>query len=377
MDKLLQNDDFFNSIIKDVKGNIEAYKQIYIKSMLIISLLYVDFDSKTEHSVATYTTLKIAKSLMNGSPLRLYLYPPKEKQTSSDDTTEGQILFDYFYNEKNIEIEKRENIENEYGVYVTCFTFNIDHFNHFRLYGKTNNIEHTGASIIVKSDFFQTMPPKLTINVTPDKHNSLENDKLSLFRCVYLDSRTGFVASIGQREEYDFHKDKNDVRDIFGTSDPEGKTGAEKRFEAYKNRIDAILKEIRNQFKELKDLSKNLDPETVNNLLLFLRYLTKDVLFKEEQECRIIKVSPHSNAKNDDYNKKYINYFAVNDNIKGIVFSKDAKTILAMPNLKIKDTDFDENAKTLKEEYDYIIKSPHYKKEHRNRLIDTWDQIGK
>jgi len=300
-----------------------------------------------------------------------YLYPQQEEQTSSDDTKEGQTLLDYFYK------EERESVEEKYGAFVTCFTFNVEHFNHFRLYGKTNNIEHTGASIILKSDFFQTVPPKLEINITPQKNNSPENKKLSLFRCVYVDPRTGFVASIGQREEYDFHYDNNYMDDIFGYADPEGRTGEEKRSEAYKNKMEAILKEIRNQFKELKDLSKNLDPEAVNNLLLFLRYLTKDVQFKEEQECRIIKIS-HRDAKIDDRNRKHLNYFAISDYIKDIVLGKNAKIIdVLLKRILGNLSEIQSGVQSAKEEYDYIVKSPHYKKEYRNRFKDDLDKLCK
>lgn len=307
--KMLSDNKFFQITTKDVTENIEAYKKIYIKSMLIISLLHIDSDE--EKNVAHYATEKTAEFLLiDDSPLRLSLI------TKSNDPNEGQSLLYYFYKEKGLLTEEKE----EFGAFATSFTFNPDHLNQFRLYGKNSDgVETGGISLVVKQHFFNNYKPdnsaiqqsveeKLSkkIGINYDKSNkrfqdAINNDysKLPLFRCIYLDPDTGFVSSIGQREEYTFYQNEEE----------------ENKLDGYQQKINSILKEVKNQLKELKKDVENLDPKIVSRLLLLLRYLTKNVAFREEQECRIITVKPREKAKICPYsNKMYFDYLKMNEN---------------------------------------------------------------
>ena len=67
--------------------------------------------------------------------------------------------------------------------------------------------------------------------------------------------------------------------------------------------IDELLVEIRSELQDLKELigraiKHDRDRNIIGRLLINLRYLTKHVAFKEEQECRIIRIVPLGEANN-------------------------------------------------------------------------------
>ena len=86
-----------------------------------------------------------------------------------NDPTEGQVLFEFLNNyseqlkQQNIIIEKPA----EQAIFTACFTFNHDSLNQFRLYGKKQNQEATGVSLVFKPSFFSSSHSGImdTINV--------------------------------------------------------------------------------------------------------------------------------------------------------------------------------------------------------------------
>jgi hypothetical protein len=77
-------------------------------------------------------------------------------------------------------------------------------------------------------------------------------------------------------------------------------------------------------------------------LLINLRYLTKDVAFKEEQECRIVKILPLSSDDvklNEDYKQMYIEYIDIfhdNHYISNVIFGPKATGSNLFGNILIK-----------------------------------------
>ena len=67
-----------------------------------------------------------------------------------NDPTEGLVLNDY-WDQQGIP----ETIHtNDTATFISCFTFNHDNLNQFRLYGKENGREATGVSLVFKKKFF-------------------------------------------------------------------------------------------------------------------------------------------------------------------------------------------------------------------------------
>ena len=85
--------------------------------------------------------------------------------------------------------------------------------------------------------------------------------------------------------------------------------------------------------KKLEDLKRLIENEELNTtiigqLLINLRYLTKHIAFKEELECRIVKIHCLNDSKiktSNDFKQMYVEYLPVPIHIKKIYFGTNAK----------------------------------------------------
>jgi len=312
------NDDaqFFKEATKGIEGKVELdkYKKAYILSIFIISQLHVN--NKNEEFVAHYREKTISQKLLfEDSKFRL------NAVSYSNDPTEGKILFDYLFKE-----EKRpanESLNREYGAFAGCFIFNYDSLNQFRLYGKEDGKEGTGLSLVFRNSFFSkeakmAMKQSNTEDGNTDKE---EEEKHALFRCIYIDPETQRVETVGHKEEYLFYRGKN-----------KGKKNEDidKKITDYREYIKGIIENVRKEMENLKELVQDLDPVIVGQLLINLRYLTKHIAFKEEQECRIVKIYRLNDEKieiktSDDFKQMYVEYKPkVSSYIEKIVFGPKA-----------------------------------------------------
>ncbi|MBQ9683036.1 MAG: sel1 repeat family protein, partial [Neisseriaceae bacterium] len=255
-----------------------------------------------------------------------------------NDPTEGQVLFEFLNNysdrlkQQNITIEKSE----EWAVFTACFTFNHDSLNQFRLYGKKQNQEATGVSLVFQPSFFRKSHSGImneistskkemieeimkrsteqsqnngfgtpNIQTTPNNDDMEEHNKqdektllLPLYRCIYLDPESfmenengGKVPylKIAARDELTFYREKDKkVND----------------FKKYKIEIENIERKVSELFEKMiknmeilfSNLNKNENNEEIFNILglilLPLSHLIKHSAFHEEQECRIIYCCP-------------------------------------------------------------------------------------
>ena len=313
----LDNDDgqFFKEVTKDINDKLDKYKKAYILSIFIISQLHVN--NKNEEFVAHYREKTISQEMLfNDTKFRLNAI------SYSNDPTEGKILFDYLFNE-----EKRtanESLYREYGAFAGCFIFNYDSLNQFRLYGKEEGREGTGLSLVFRNSFFskeaKTAMKQLKIE---DGNIDREEEKHALFRCIYIDPETQRVETVGQKEEYLFYRGKNK-----GKEDKD----IEEKIESYRKNIASIIENVRREMKNLKKLVQDneLEPPILGQLLINLRYLTKHIAFKEEQECRIVKIYRLNDEKikintSDDFKQIYVEYEPkVSNHIEKIVFGPKA-----------------------------------------------------
>lgn len=328
--QIIDNDHstLFSKAISD--GGIEdiysdeykAYKEIYIKVIEIIALLHVNNDN--EKSVAHYTRINTAEQLIfNDSPFRLNTI------LTANDPKEGLDLFEFF----NLN-ETDSDVSSDFQAFIGSFTFNHDSLNQFRLYGKENDKEATGISLVLNDKFFNgsivsCVNPSCILD---DKRSDDEmNNKKSLFRCIYVDPVSKQLISIGQREMWTFYRE----HDVYG----------EILFDTYKKYTDNIFSNLRRALNELKGLILKLENKKVNvlsELLLMLRYLTKNMAFKEEQECRVMTIenitkNPNILPKkeNGDFSQMYIEYRTVKDCIEKVYFAPKVRD-KEMFNIQIK-----------------------------------------
>jgi len=292
---------FFKEITRNcTQEQKNIYKNVYIYSIFIISRLHVN--NENEKLVAHYQEKDISQILLfdNDSKFRL------NAVDYSNDPTEGKTLLDYLFGRGNYKTDEELNTDDE--AFTGCFVFDYDNLNMFRLYGKERGKEGTGLSLVFNDTFFNK---NADMGIETPK-----NDKSSLYRCIYIDPDPKSkvpVITVGQKEEYLFYReDKAD------------------KFDDYNKHMIGIVKDVREKMNELKKMinENKLDSKIVGKLLIHLRYLVKHIAFKEEQECRIVKIFNLSNNKkqiNDDNKQMFFEYLPkVSDHITKINFGPKA-----------------------------------------------------
>lgn len=102
-----------------------------------------------ESKVAHYSRVSTAFSLLDSKePSKFRLNTIR----GVNDPTEGLVLGTY-WNKQGIS----ENIHaNDTATFISCFTFNHDSLNQFRLYGKEDKQEATGVSLVFRKKFFSS-----------------------------------------------------------------------------------------------------------------------------------------------------------------------------------------------------------------------------
>ncbi|MDR2597651.1 MAG: tetratricopeptide repeat protein [Treponema sp.] len=323
---------FFKETIGDQsEEQKKEYKDIYIHSISIISRLHVN--NPNEKFVAHYREKEISQQLLIGkTEFRLNAI------NYSNDPSEGKTLLDFLFGEEKRPSDERISNE-EYEAFAGCFVFDYNNLNMFRLYGKNEEKkEGTGLSLVFQDSFFSkeakmVLGSPKTGSFENNNDNSVEKDKLALYRCIYIDpdsETVHHIVTVGRKEEYLFYREKK-----------------ESELNGYNKEIDDIIAHIREEMDYIKDKSENLNPAIVGQLLLNLRYLVKHVAFKEEQECRIVKIHHINDGEvqiDDNYKKMYIKYLPntnISTHINKICFGPKAtdfelfKRILKNKNLNI------------------------------------------
>lgn len=294
------------------KEKLERYKEVYMLSIFIISLLHVHHikhvDIEAEKLVAHYAKKLVAqKMLFDDSRFRL------SSINYANDPTEGKILLNYLLGKDN----QTETLDTGYRAFVGCFTFNHDSLNQFRLYGKEADKECTGVAIVFRDSFFSNKA-EMAMKSEKEKENvSLEEKKHALFRCIYIDPVTRRVETVGHKEDYLLYREDNDNQE---------------KINKYKDYINNIVDNVKCKMEELQKIVKSLDSQIIEQLLINLRYLTKHIAFKEEQECRILKIydiikDKDKIKRSEDYKQMYINNLNISNHVEKIYFGPKASGI--------------------------------------------------
>ena len=299
-------------------------------------LKYLQIIPAFESKVAHYTRPQIAFNLFgdeknNKNPSNFRLSTIR----GVNDPTEGLVLRDY-WGQQGIS----ETIHtNDTATFVSCFTFNHDSLNQFRLYGKEDGREATGVSLVFKKEFFSEESGALNhiVSASPDPssksgenesdepgkpendNNKLLIDKSTLYRCIYLDPETEYWT-LAQRDKSTFYREHNEDADakekwekyykliskkeecvekyLFGEKDNKNKS------------ISSILKSIFTEdhsYNKCNKYEKQKILEGVRFILLPLQYLVKHIAFQEEQECRIMYITHlHDEKIRHDWEKQWM-----------------------------------------------------------------------
>lgn len=307
---LLENNDFIGKKILDLLKIV-----IYILNDLKIEFNGLTSQQKApERKLAHYTSTYVASVLLyedysknSDNSLRLNTI------SNVNDPSEGELLSIVLNKEESI-IYSAPGFDEQLHAFISCFTFNHDSLNQFRLYGKQDNKEASGVSLVFNKNFFQSKTESeglsflskkgLNKKFIEDANNKAEVDeslnqngcieKQSVMRCIYLDPNSGYIQ-LAQRNRLTFYRE-------FGCEE-----NSKQEWEKYKKamddkteQVDASLKKIRNIYQSIKSnypdyFKENL--EFINKILLPLKYLIKHSAFQEEQECRMIYVTSLNDPK--------------------------------------------------------------------------------
>ncbi|CAI3922336.1 hypothetical protein, partial [Commensalibacter papalotli (ex Botero et al. 2024)] len=316
--KLLSNiNDSADRIRKALHMNSDLFcKALHMDSNLLDDNVIAHADlTKLEVFFAHYTKVEVAQKIIQNGSFHLGI------SNYMNDPTEGKILL----TEWEIPVSYNDHLL----AFLTSFTFNENSLNQFRLYGKENNKEGSGVSLVVTNSFFdnQFNPEKIahvntswlyqnTYQIIPNLIDDKEkkndqckidsklkklSDPLPLFRCIYMDPMTNYL-SVAHQSKSSFRSNMslyldNKVEDI--------EVIFEKLWAFYIATMDQITKDVKTKMQEIKnniDEIRNLIEqeitahqnkiyEAIATTLLPIIYLTKHAAFEEEAECRILYIT--------------------------------------------------------------------------------------
>lgn len=128
------------------------------------------FESKVAHYSRPSTAFSLfgdEKNNKNPSNFRLSTI------RGVNDPTEGLVLNDY-WDQQGIS----ETIHtNDTATFISCFTFNHNSLNQFRLYGKENGREATGVSLVFNKEFFSDQSDDLKFIADPSTGPSSKSEQ--------------------------------------------------------------------------------------------------------------------------------------------------------------------------------------------------------
>ncbi len=305
----------------------------------IVSILTLDFgkyadeekpfERKLAHYTSTYTcNLLLGNDKKNNSPSLFRL----NTINNVNDPSEGQLLVRKLKDIKDNDFVALDFNE-RFHAFISCFTFNHDSLNQFRLYGKQDNKEASGMSLVFKKEFFQSKEfiggisylsigntskvIKTLPNLNSEKSCDMQNQafekestheeivKHSVMRCVYLDPKSDYFH-LAQRNRLTFFREFGDNIVLKkGVQQPQ----AEYEWDIYQEYIKIITNDFKVAYEDLKSTYKEVETEMgnirfdpsslehkelgnlVDEILLPLKYLIKHSAFREEQECRMIYIT--------------------------------------------------------------------------------------
>ncbi len=291
INKLLDISDLWKDEIYKNNDNI---KSLVIYEHILLYFLSLKETDKVVN-VAYYTsTVVLGKLIKDKSSMRM------STLSKVNDPEEGKVLIKMLseHTEKHI---KEESIRKEDCAVQTSFTRCTDSLTMFRLYGKNEDKEGTGVSLVFNKDFFDTTFEYNKLPTSPNTDFEREKYKQPLYYVLYYDEEEKELIFNPYKSNYKniIINLKNEYND-FEYSENFSFTNNDD-YEKVKINIGYILKKI-------FDIINKLDDKDVQNgykALQNIKYLIKNSAFVEEQELRILKIL--------DYNKLEVDY-----NIKSV-----------------------------------------------------------
>lgn len=318
----------------------EGLLLLFIHIAEIIEILKVDFSHRVtdnkpvERKLAHYTGTQTTNLLLASSEDQKLPSPFRLNTINNvNDPSEGKLLLNHLNGIKETSLYALD-FDEKLQAFISCFTFNHDSLNQFRLYGKQDNKEASGISLVFNKGFFQKYNSTVGLSYVAFEDNSKEisitsvqknvdNEfgesnieainkikKQPVMRCVYLDPTSDYIH-LAQRNRLTFFREFNDEIVQLGS---EKISKAEHEWKKYQGFIDKKTEDFRRAFIDLKSAYKAIAEELtkieeknpglsgkikilLNEILLPLKYLIKHSAFQEEQECRMVYMTSLDDEK--------------------------------------------------------------------------------
>ncbi|WP_434278538.1 tetratricopeptide repeat protein [Acinetobacter sp. CE-15] len=307
--KLIYKKYLIRKILNIEKESSRKLFEIFKKVDSLLNSLIIK--NKNEDLIAHYTSPSVAKLLIANNICGHYNSSKMRLNTIDlmNDPTEGEILNNFLSISSDL-------ITTNDQAFMGCFTLHHDSLNQFRLYGKEDQKEGSGLSLILTEQFFEQENSFSNIRLqntnsssseiiefgevdknnknietssVVESSNSKVIEKLPLYRCIYIDPDSKLIE-ISHREEWTFCR--------------EAKSSKSDKWENYLKDIKKLRDKVRGEFQKLEELIQPLyqkisedikkysnEAELLAEILLPLRFLIKHMAFKEEQECRVVYVT--------------------------------------------------------------------------------------
>ena len=325
----------FNLLLEPDSESIgEKILLLLVNTLEIIEILKLDFSQNSnegkspERKLAHYTGTYITDLLLEANDKIVPSSFRLNTINNVNDPSEGHLLINYLNNLKEGYF-RAPDFDGKLHAFISCFTFNHDSLNQFRLYGKEADKEASGVSLVFGSKFFQSneylrglsfLSLKSSLQSLDeeifvgkgDKQSNLDQSsdgkirvsKQPVMRCIYLDPTSNYIQ-LAQRNRITFFREfGKEIVEIEGVEISK----AEHEWKKYRDYINQKTKVFEDAFITLKNTYSLINEERLNiqkdnsnlsndinallnEVLLPFKYLIKHSAFQEEQECRMIYIT--------------------------------------------------------------------------------------
>lgn len=257
---LWKNEPIINLMFKfEEYKHFDSETKKYIKYLFIFEYLLLktlSFNIEQNINISHYTSLSTLFILLNNNDnkiddvgnIRMY------NITTANDPKEGRVI-ESILNKNNIDI--KINSDDNSITLQSSYSRNIDSLTMFRFYGKRENIEATGASLILNNEYFNLLYEapfyyqSETKNCT--ENINLINKKRNLYWVLYYNEKDNLLVFNPNESKYsaDIIIDLNNLEKINNKNIEDLKSE-----EKIKYIIEYIFKNIFNYTEKIKNIIK-------------------------------------------------------------------------------------------------------------------------
>lgn len=287
--------NYFNNKKKEICGSLfsdgdeRLNKELENAVSSVLAVLHIPPIELGSTPLAHYTSSIVCNKLFgvvnedDSSPMRI------GSSSYMNDPSEGEGLLELL-KLQDLELENKADCS-PYNAFFACFSSRVNDLNQFRLYGKEDGVEASGACLVFNKYGNWLKEPDILApfrsfiknqgdNLAEFKETNISNveyEKLPLYQVAYIAYKDEYIT----KEKCEIWLDNLK----FGIClKPIGENNDWHNFRL--NQLKEALQELVGFFKEKEHVNdKN------KNALEYIRYLFKDFAFRDEEEFRVLKMA--------------------------------------------------------------------------------------